>query len=387
MAFPELPDVGALLGLTSTKPEGGSTRKVTDGTFKGYTFHIAKPTKAKPHGISSEESHTGRRLQMIERALVDGGPVRDWGRKHIVHTVNVVFIGPHYHREFEAFEKILNEGTAGILVLPNCRRALVAFFQDMDSSVAVEDGESKRVRVTWVEHREGGKQIATGTAAAPTIDDSKGVLDSDVDKAKSFLQDNPLINGIKFLESGLSQVRSATNAVLTLEQGVRNRIKQLAANINGTLDLIKSATKEIKSLFGKDKKFAREVNAAATSVKKRLGLDRETGQVLADFNEPDTVTPPVDPLVKPETESDVEISADNLTSPAAVQVFADQVIAQLEADLTELAEASDGRTDDVTMGVTAALNSFENFIAAVVTIERKTVIVPDDMSLGEVLFH
>ncbi|MGZ3316861.1 MAG: DNA circularization N-terminal domain-containing protein, partial [Isosphaeraceae bacterium] len=319
-------------------------QNLTNGSFKGIPFHVAIPNRNHQYGVESEEMSIERRLQFIKRPLVDGAGVRDWGSDPENFVAVVEFFGVNHAKTAETFLQALNQGTPGILVLPTAPKAVLAYFWKRTRSTTYREGNAIKVTVTWVaatEVQTDNTGKATGAdLTPPSIDEAKSALDTDVSNALSILQDNPLLSAVRTFQGGLSKVRSVVNAVLTLEEGVRNKISNLDANIKGTLALIKSATDEIQSLFSPT---ASNVAPSGSS----LGTNSQTGQTVTDFSEPDTIPAPVDPLAPPAVQPTISISTNNLGTTSGVGIFGSSVSGSLSGNRDDLTSNSGGRTEDV----------------------------------------
>ncbi len=359
---------------------------LTNGSFKGVAFHAAIPNRGQQYGVESEEVTVERRLQFIERPLVDGASVNDWGSKAPIFAVVVKFFGPNHDKDLQDFFKVLDEGTPGPLILPTSPKAVLACFWKRGIATTFNDGNGARVTVTWASD-EAIQSTGTGKAQKFNLEQlskeaGKANLDANVSNALGVLQDNPFLTAVRTFEKSLSKTRSVVNAVLTLEDGVRNRIASIDANIKGTLALIKEATDEVQRLFGSDAANA----AAAVTPALSLGTNAETGQTITDFSEPDVIPPPVDALAPPPLPVTLSVPTNNLGSFSGVANFGDVVAASLASDRDEMAGSSGGRTEDVARALTTVLNSFTAYIRTVQGPEPVRYTTPVDMCLGEILF-
>jgi len=85
--------------------------EITNGSYKGFNFHIANPVKGgDTHGVTNIQQSGGRRLQIIKRPFVDGGRTKDLGREPLQFTMDIIFFGENYLIKLKDFESILNEG-------------------------------------------------------------------------------------------------------------------------------------------------------------------------------------------------------------------------------------------------------------------------------------
>jgi hypothetical protein len=351
-------------------------KNITRGSFRGVDFHIEIPTTERGHGVSSREITTERRLQITKRPLKDGSPVRDFGGDSRVFSAEIHFFGPNYVEDFAKFETILNEGKPGTLILPD-HPAVSAYFWKMTDKAGVEDG--KIVSVSWVEDSTTtpGEGLVT---AAKTPGENKGLIDSATAALGSALKNNPFLAAVRGVESGLSTVRKSVNTVLALEEGVRNRIIQVQANITGTIDLVKQGIDQITS-------FRIDLFPQKAKTSRQLGTDPETGQKIADFSSPDTAPAIVDPLAKPSAAPVLGAELRNLDSDSGAELFITKLIDSIKADRDTLVADSAGKADDVAAGMTALSNSLGAFLTSLKIANRRQVIVPSEMSLMEVMFQ
>lgn len=368
-------------------------KNLTNGSFKGFNFHVALPSGDQIQGISSEEISLERRLQVIKRPLVDGAKVNDYGRDAEQYTAEIHFHGENWLEQFRQFRAVLDQGMPGTLILPTKEEAVQAYFQKMTRTADASGGNHLVVRCTWIEHNE---QADTGTAQKANLSAAKADLDGKIDTALGILQNNPLLSAVRAMESGISVARQAANTVLTLTEGVRNRIKQLDANIQGTLSLVKEATDEIVSIFQSGvnsaaiNPFANDTGSAASgavATTSATGYDPETGQRIADFTEPDVPPPPPSPIAKPAIAPDVSVSTRSLDTDSGIKMFSSSAMAQMKADAAELVDHASGRTDDVSQAVTDVINSLQDVVSTVTLQGATLVVVPLEMSLAEVLFQ
>ncbi|MGZ3687129.1 MAG: DNA circularization N-terminal domain-containing protein [Bdellovibrionota bacterium] len=357
-------------------------QNLTNGSFRGIPFHVAIPSRDHQYGVESEEMTLERRLQFIKRPLIDGAPVRDWGQDPETFVAVIEFFGVNHAKTAETFLQALNQGAPGTLILPTAPKAVLAFFWKRSRATSYREGNAIRVTVTWVaaaEVESAGNGISTAQdVAAPSIDEAKSALDTDVSNAQSILQNNPFIKAVRGFESILSTAKSAVNAVLTLDQGVRSKIVSLQADIASTLALIKAGTDEIQAVFSPNKPSASSGGS--------LGTNTETGETIIDFSEPDVIPAPADPLAPPPVQSTVSISTNNLGSNSGVAIFGSNVAASLSANQSALDVNSSGRTEDVSRSLTAVLNSLAAYISAIGGVAPIEFELLTDMSLGEVLF-
>jgi prophage DNA circulation protein len=388
-----LQNFGAALGVVDPPGAPGEWKNLTDGSFKGFTFHVALPKAlGKSHGMVSGEVTSGRRIQQIKRPGVDGASLRDFGADAEIYTAELIFFGSTYAADFENFKAILNQGTSGTLVLPDHPQAVNAAFLHMSEKVNHSGANSKAVTVAWVQDNQ-----TTGPVAnpfIPTVSSLKSGLDSMLGAASGLLQSNPLIKAVRAAETGLSSARSLTNAVFTLDQGVRNRIIQLQANLAGTLALITQSSNTVhQDSVAVSQAISPSPSGAGQSASDRLaqqqalGVDPETGQRIADFSTPDTLSAAADPLARPELPSEVDVNVNRIQSATGTQLTANQLVKALHANRDELVQKGGSQVSDLGRALTDAAIAYQSFIALAVTSKQSFALVPREMSLLEVLFE
>lgn len=355
-------------------------KQLTDGSYKGFTFAVALPKKDKGHGLRSKETTHERKLQIVDRPLVDGSGTNDFGRKGRVFSAEIIFHGNNYNTDFQAFLKILNQGTPGVLTLPDEPQSVNASYQRMSEKTQVGESNSKSVNITWVESDETAAVFVDSKVAGPkSILESAAASKGFLAAAAAAVNNNPILAAIRTAESGLSTVRSAVNAVTSLVAGVKNRIAQIDAEVRGTIGQIIDAINTITNLLGATSSTQTSTFSAA--------IDPITGQRTADFSEPDQVTPQVSPLANTQNAPTTAITIGAILSPAAALSAINALSAVLQADRDSLVELTSGRTGDVHVALTAVLSSLQDFKTSIQATSTMQVVVPMEMSLMEILFQ
>lgn len=356
---------------------------LTDGSFKGYTFHVAVPDLKRMHGAANIEVATERRLQKIHRPMRDGARVQDFGQSARSFSAEIVFFGPNYQYEIQEFKKVISDGLPGVLTLPDQPQSVIAFFEKMTESSSYSGGNSKTFRVSWVEHTEEATDLPSGTGQRTL--GSAGVIKSQiieqVDTSLSLLQSNPFLTAIRTFDATLSAARSLSNAVTTLDAGVRNRINQLQTDMTETLSAVKGALSVIDSL-GSGKKSA-PVSSNAT--------DAETGERIVDFSSHATspssgssVVPQssLNPTPKPAVSYDTSA----IVSNSKAEQFVSGAVKDLKSQTSGMMTGSSGRTNDVDGSVRTLVLLLGDYVKALKLTSETYVQVPYTMSLMEVLF-
>lgn len=356
-------------------------KNLTDGSFKGFTFSVALPQKARAHGMVSQQIVHERKLQVVDQPLVDGSGTNDFGRKGRVISAQLVFHGNNLDKDLKSFLDLCNEGTPGILNLPDEPVAINASFQRATVKSEVGQANSKSVEVTWIE----SDQVApahfgstVGSGFKKSIPEQAAISKSLLGDVISAVNSNPVLAAIRKAETGLSTIRSAVNAVTSLAEGVRNRIAQIDGEIRGTLAQITDAIDDISKLLGG--------SSSAQQVTFSSSVDVITGQVTADFNDPDEVTPAPNPLVNDQNPATRPVTLTSITSPDSAIIALNALAAQITSNRDELVGDTSGRTNDVYKALTSALATIQDMKASILTESKTLVVVPFELSLLEICF-
>ena len=218
---------------------------VTDASFfngvDNITFHVAIPQRIFGSvGVMSQEITSERRLQISERALIDGAEVEDFGRKARVFTAEVIFFGNDYLPQVTAFEKALNSGKSGTLILPDLEDAVFAKYQKHTRKSTSQDGGSTVLSVTWIEDNSTQKltnfersqafakaALAEGNVldALPTVNQSSSGVLGKISGARAALNSNDYLNKIAQLEGSVVSTTQSINAALNAPKALRAEIR------------------------------------------------------------------------------------------------------------------------------------------------------------------
>ena len=218
--------------------------QVTDAYFKGHRFHVATPDGSSS-GITSQEIKNERRLQVSEKPMLDGGEIEDFGRKARMFSAEVIFFGKDYRDDLKAFEKILDEGTTGILVLPDLDEAVNAKYQQHSRRSSASDGATTILSVSWIEDTinkaspKDALPLATAVAAAqagdlasaiPKIQSQTSAVLAFAQSAQSALNNNSVLNQIKAAQSAVVATTTTINSVLNIPRNLRQTILSTLAS-------------------------------------------------------------------------------------------------------------------------------------------------------------
>jgi hypothetical protein len=370
----------------------GTWLNLTNGTFKGFTFHYAIPRANGQHGAARQSTKSSQRVQIIRRPGVDGAQTRGWGQNEKVHVCEIHFLGPTYYTDFEKFRKKLEDGQPGLLTLPEFRKAKMCMFHEMDESAQALEANSKVATVTWFEHTPPPKAAGLslsgiiGTALGPvtaaigavteTVGDAASAVTGAISDATSVITDNPIIDGVQSLEnSALSVATSATDFVSTLTQTARAEILGAIADAHACFGLIQEAVTAFTGV------------SATPTAPENLGVDPITFQPIISSTAPVILPPPPNPLALPTVASSVKISANNLDTVDGVTNFASAVSAALSSARDSLVSNTQGRASDAGDAISSALTAFQTLVAAQIGALGSVVILPFTMSLIEVCFY
>lgn len=361
---------------------------LTDGYYKGIKFHCSIPSKKNGvHGITSQKRSYERRLQLVKYPAKDGVKVRDFGGDSDVIEFDIIFSGSDYLKKYDDFFQTINDGQAGILICPLRPSAVVAYFHKISDTAEVGSGGTIRVSVSFVEDTTiDPNEIAPANVSKITsITDKASSLSEKIASAKKALNNNPLIDAVRELQSGISSVRRFANTVISLDQNIRNRIVSISSEINGTLDLIGDAVK----VFKKDKSGVSNPSNV---------IDPETGLEVVPFDQEDTDKDDIElnvgegkiPLEQTPATSDdpnKELSANNLNSNAGLEVFSTKANDILKDQRNEISSLGGGKTEDIVKSLTQVVLAVDEFKKSISVDVGIPVVVPNNLSMIEVMFY
>ncbi len=358
-------------------------KELTDGSFKGYTFHVAIPKRGGSRGAVSIQTDMERRLQIIERAGVDGSDINDFGRKSEVIAAELVFHGDGYAEELAKFKQICNQGTAGLLIMPDRPDAIMAKYHKANFKSELGSGRTAIVSVVWIEDQASAtKYEATagpvnqssedfGTVSAKTV--------SAIDQAKNVISENTFLKAIESVETGISTARSTVNNALKISGEARGSILGVKERIEGNLDSIKSTIQRVQD-------FINSIRGSSTSSVSQAE-EVSNGTVISDYTEPDDLPVPTDPLAKPPATDEGVVVPEVIQSEAVGENALSGIADSVKDDRDSLVDQSEGKVDDVAQALTQVVNLTKTLAKSIATKPTITVVVPYQMSLVEVMFH
>lgn len=364
-----------------------SSWNITDGKFKNLTFHVATAKRAK-QGIQSQEITKERRLQVSERAMVDGADVEDFGAKPRLFSATVVFFGDNYQDELKAFEAVLDQGTTGTLILPDLDEAVLAKFQK--SSRVTQTESSTVLNVNWIEDRSKVIQSTSATTAAqaqaalengntaqaiPTIQEQAAAVNSKSDSSLSALNNNPFVKALQAAENSVVNSRVQINSVLNVPRNARQQILGTVGRINGEISGLKNAVNGLLNFT--------DLLSLGLSFASPTRINSGLGKV--DFSSVDTVSTQI--------VSGISVVNTNTSQPKNIQSFKEaekelkksvKVIDDLKKDLEDQTQ---GNTDDFNSLCLELVNSVKDLIFVIEEKSTKQVMTTMRTSLLEVCFY
>jgi len=356
-------------------------REITNGTFKGFVFHVAVATKnLDTHGQSSSSVSTTRRVQIIRRPFQSGQRTRDMGANGEDIVSELIFFGLGYKRRWEDFKDVLDEGTSGTLVMPD-REAVNASLISYDENSSVDNGNSKTIRVTWASDEVAADQIAVGAAVGlipKGLVDTVNTFEKGVENVLSVINNNPIIATIRQLENITATAVNSVVLATSLPKAVRDRVLNSIANIEASLDTAVSSFKTLLGLFD-----TTDPGSGFESGQ----LDPETGQPIEDGLEDETVDPAIDPLEAPERQPTETVTVISLETKDGLDDFESQMITLLRSSVITIQTDTVGRTEDVSESVEDVINQLRDVIQAASPISIFQVVTPFELSLVEVMFE
>ncbi len=361
-------------------------KKLTDGYFKGYRFHVAVPSGSTGHGITSSKIEIERRLHIVEFRNFKGGKINDLDQKVVPITVEIVFHGPNYQSEYEEFKRICSEGTAGILTLPTEEKSYVAYIQKLSVSDAVGESSTKKVTATFLEDT----TIDANNLPNPNIqlseynvaEERNNLLDS-IQATKKDINDNEFLSAVKIFESGLSGVRRFSNAVLILDSAAKSRIADLTSNLQGTLSLASTAVSVVTdNLLGIDE---------SDDSGEELGtqVDPETGNTIVLLDDPneqsEEETVEIEEVKNAEIESTVSSIGKGTESSAELAL--DAIIKDLKEKSESLSGSTGSNFEDIRQNLLSIVSSLENLRSNSASKPTRALLVPYSVSIFEAFLH
>ena len=364
---------------------------ITDGSFKGVLLHVAKRNAKKKFGMVSQEISEERRLQVSERALVDGADVEDFGRKAATFSADIVFFGDNYDEDIKAVRKVLNEGTSGILILPDLDEAVWAKYKESKRKTSAEDGGSTVLSVTWIEDRTStplpdlasirASQAATGELAAlsaqekiPSILDKASEVLKKIQIAANSISSNSYLNGLSAAEAAITNARVTANAILNVPKNLREQVLNTKLRIGNELSTLGAAVNGLMNFTGE-----LDLASAGDPTRYNIGL----GSI--DYLAPDTAT-----TTTVAGSQEVVVSQTKVT-PIASLPDAESVLKASIGALTDqkadLEEQTSGAVPEFSTSSVQLINAIKDLLGLIGAAPSRQVLVTSNSSLLEVCFR
>jgi prophage DNA circulation protein len=369
------------------------TWNITAGIYKGVAFHTAT-AMGLPFGVTDQSEDVERRLQVSEKALIDGADVEDFGRKARTYSATVVFFStpnaPDYLPYLKQFEDILNDGKSGILILPDVENAIWAKFQKSSRKSSAADGSSTSMTVSWIEdnttavlpsqyqaiaNANKAIQEKNNTPALPTIFDQAALVAANAAKATSTLSLNSSIAALTAAQSAIVNTLTSINNVLNVGRNARQSI----------LNAVQTAKTDLAAVQGIAAGITTLADALSLGLSAAAPTRYNTGVGAIDFVAPDVVS----------TTVVAGVSTIQVTTPPVQQIgsFPEGVealqikVAALQANRASIESKTQGATNDFTASSITLENSMIDLIAIMKTSASRTVMTQTETSLLEVLFQ
>lgn len=364
---------------------------VTDASFKGFTFHVAIPNANVQMGVQSQEVLEERRLQISEKPAVDGAELEDFGAKHRTFNVTVIFFGPDYRPSLKKFREILNQGTAGTLILPDLDEAVQARYQRSGRTSTASDGSSTLMNITFLEDKapvakdaaQLEREASAGAKAlvqAGKLADAQGSVQGICSKITQYangvsgrLGQNSFLRAIAQAESAVVDITTAANSVANISRNARLQMTSLQNRLDLELDSLKGSVAGVLDFF---KNLAENPDEAS---RYNLGLGAE------DFAAPDIVSAAViggssQVVVQSEPKGFVQSLPD-----ASEQLK--EALKNISSTTENLETTTQGNSADVSQSAIPLLNEISTLISVLEARPTIAVLTRVQTSIAEVCFQ
>ena len=363
--------------------------KITDGSYKGLTFHLAVPDRSQAYGVMSQDVTNERRIQVSEKALLDGADLQDFGRKAKVFTAEVIFYGGDYRSQLKTFEDLLDEPSTGTLILPDHAAVKAKYIKHTRKSSANE-GDTTVLSVTWMEDHTSATpspisradqeaqeaNIAQTEYGAAKVEDKAQGLLALSKKGQELLANNPVLTKINQSLASATAQRVSINSVTNLTRDAVALVNTTAKQTFSTLDSLAAATNGLLHVTELLKFDLESPNP--TRFNTALGLVDFTAPAVGTT----TTVSGAEKVVKapPPTLSTVTSYED-----AAVQMK--KMAADLAVKKNVLEKSTQGSTKDFSVTAVAIINQINDIVALVGKKSTKQVLTTTQTSMLEVCFE
>lgn len=362
--------------------------QITDASFAGFKFHTAIPKRGDTVGVMSQEETMERRLQVSERALVDGADVEDFGAKARTFSATVIFFGADYRQQLKDFKAVLNSGKTGILVLPDLDESVFAKFQKAGRRTDT-DGATI-LSISWIEDKSTvvNTSSATTNQAAqaaiqsgnvangiPTVQDQAGKVLSAASDAKDVLTNNAFVSALQSAENSVVSARQQINSVLNVPRTARQNIISVVGRVTSEITGLQGAINGILNftdLLSLGLTFATPTRINSTLGKIDFAAVDDPKTSIVSGNEQVITTPePVKPI--------------NNYAQAVTELEAsrDAII----ASQNELDGLTNGQTEDFKDSTVLLLNQINDLLFILREKPTRQVLTVINTSLMEVCFN
>ena len=369
---------------------------ITDASFfipgqNPVTFSVATTQKiSNGVGVTSHEVTFERRLQVAERSGIDGADVEDFGRKARTFTAEVIFFGVDYLPRVTEFERVLNLGLSGTLILPDIEEAVYAKYQRHTRKSSVGDGGTTVLSVSWIEDNTKAKLVnydrinsAVSSALAsgkvseslPSVSNAAAAISDNIAAARSALSANPFLNALNTAENAVVSATQKINAVINIPKNLRQTILGTVSRVNLELSSLESAVKGVLNLSDllnlALSQVAPPYNSTLSSIDFATVDDPVTTTVSGTAQVVTTapvVATPIQAL--PDAAPDLALSA--------------QAISKSKEDLES---SSNGQTSDFSAAAVKLINSVKDLQAIITQATTTTIMTNSQATLLEVCFR
>lgn len=369
---------------------------ITEGKFKDFSFSVAVKDGAIT-GVQDHDKKTERKLQESEKPKIDGADVEDFGRKARTFSATIVFFGNDYRDRVVEFDKILNEGTSGILTLPDLQEAYNAKVKSIGQKSSSTDGNSTMFTVEWLEDNavsvpklnraeeilNAQENIKNGNTeeVIPTAQSFASKTNEYADKSRSLLNNNKFLNDARKSLASSSAVTTGVNGILGVPKSARDQLVALSDQAGGTNDELKSG---ITGFLGFLDGLKGKSNTSAAAGVEFAPTRFNTTDTASDFMEPDIVTSAVvsgsQQIVKTTV---TEVKIDSFKE--AITYFKAK-IKEIETNNVQLEDLSRGQTAEYRTSTIFIINSLKDLISIIDDSPSKYVFSSIDSSLIEIMF-
>jgi prophage DNA circulation protein len=361
---------------------------ISDASFLGLKFHVAIPAidYVASFGVMSHDITNERRLQFSSKPKVDVEQVEDFGRKSRIFNAEVVFFGDNYKLELAEFERTLNSGKSGKLMLPDLDEVVWAKYQKHTRKSSAQEGNSTILSVTWVEDyttQNLGKTTTTNESSAMRAAENSANVESKLNsiqklaaEAQELLTNNPVISAIKTAESAVTTARVTINSVVNVAKNTRESIISLDKSLTNTVAGLINTVEGIRNLKDQLKLNLRINNL--TQYTSNLGaVDFKSVGTSSTSTVNGTST-----VVATSTTTAVNIS-DYKEAISKLK----EIVTSIKTDQQSLEIATEGSTKDFTKKTVAVVNEIKDLIDLIKVESTSQILTTINTSLIEVCFE